>query len=106
MLPNAAEWQGPLVVTTTKAADLDFIYARRQHFGPVRVIAPAGIPGRITQKWSPVDYCIDAKAADRMAAWLAEASSSGDDKRAAPGSTRPSASSRGSRSPRTSPAAA
>ncbi|MEE1769293.1 type IV secretory system conjugative DNA transfer family protein [Streptomyces sp. JV185] len=84
VLPNAAEWQGPLVVTTTKAADLDIIYARRRRFGPVWVIAPAGIPGRTTQKWSPVDYCTDAKAADRMAAWMAEASSSGDDKRAAP----------------------
>ncbi|MEU2132344.1 type IV secretory system conjugative DNA transfer family protein [Streptomyces sp. NPDC018352] len=84
VLPNAAEWQGPLVVTTTKAADLDIIYARRRRLGPVWVIAPAGIPGRTTQKWSPVDYCTDAKAADRMAAWMAEASSSGDDKRAAP----------------------
>ncbi|MYQ77809.1 MULTISPECIES: type IV secretory system conjugative DNA transfer family protein [unclassified Streptomyces] len=84
VLPNAAEWQGPLVVTTTKAADLDVIYARRRRLGPVWVIAPAGIPGRATQKWSPVDYCTDAKAADRMASWMAEASSSGDDKRAAP----------------------
>lgn len=84
VLPNAAEWQGPLVVTTTKAADLDIIYARRRAFGPVWVIAPAGIPGRATQKWSPVDYCTDAKAADRMASWMAEASASGDSKRAAP----------------------
>jgi len=84
VLPNAAEWTGPLVVTTTKAADLDVIYARRRALGPVWVIAPAGIPGRTTQRWSPVDYCTDAKAADRMAAWMAEASSSGDDKRAAP----------------------
>ncbi|MFI9206470.1 type IV secretory system conjugative DNA transfer family protein [Streptomyces sp. NPDC053048] len=84
VLPNAAEWQGPLVVTTTKAADLDIIYARRRALGPVWVIAPAGIPGRPTQKWSPVDYCTDAKAADRMAAWMAEAASSSDDKRAAP----------------------
>ncbi|WP_239079523.1 type IV secretory system conjugative DNA transfer family protein [Streptomyces sp. SID7909] len=84
VLPNAAEWQGPLVVTTTKAADLDIIYARPRRLGPVWVIAPAGIPGRATQKWSPVDYCTDAKAADRMASWMAEASSSGDDKRAAP----------------------
>ncbi|MFF4168049.1 type IV secretory system conjugative DNA transfer family protein [Streptomyces sp. NPDC001741] len=84
VLPNAAEWQGPLVVTTTKAADLDIIYARRRAFGPVWVIAPAGIPGRPTQKWSPVDYCADAKAADRMASWMAEASASGDSKRAAP----------------------
>lgn len=84
VLPNAAEWEGPLVVTTTKAADLDIIYARRRWFGPVWVIAPAGIPGRVGDHWSPVEYCTDAKAADRMASWLAEASSSGDDKRAAP----------------------
>ncbi|MFJ2566585.1 type IV secretory system conjugative DNA transfer family protein [Streptomyces sp. NPDC087568] len=84
VLPNAAEWQGPLVVTTTKAADLDIIYARRRALGPVWVIAPAGIPGRDTDKWSPVEYCTDAKAADRMAAWMAEASASSDDKRAAP----------------------
>ncbi|ARE79522.1 type VI secretion protein (plasmid) [Streptomyces sp. Sge12] len=84
VLPNAAEWQGPLVVTTTKAADLDIIYARRRWIGPVWVIAPAGIPGRASDHWSPVEYCTDAKAADRMASWLAEASSSGDDKRAAP----------------------
>ncbi|WSK73880.1 type IV secretory system conjugative DNA transfer family protein (plasmid) [Streptomyces sp. NBC_01276] len=84
VLPNAAEWQGPLVVTTTKAADLDVIYARRRAFGPVWVIAPAGIPGRATDHWSPVDYCTDAKAADRMASWMAEASASGDDQRAAP----------------------
>ncbi|MER5182640.1 type IV secretory system conjugative DNA transfer family protein [Streptomyces sp. NPDC002896] len=84
VLPNAAEWQGPLVVTTTKAADLDVIYSRRRALGPVWVIAPAGIPGRETNKWSPVEYCTDAKAADRMAAWMAEASASSDDKRAAP----------------------
>ncbi len=77
VLPNAAEWQGPLVVTTTKAADLDIIYARRRTFGPVWVIAPTGIPSRTTNKWSPVDYCTDAKAADRMVAWMAEASTSG-----------------------------
>ncbi|AGJ59540.1 hypothetical protein F750_7116 (plasmid) [Streptomyces sp. PAMC 26508] len=84
VLPNAAEWQGPLVVTTTKAADLDVIHARRRCLGPVWVIAPAGIPGRPTHRWSPVDYCTDAKAADRMASWMAEASASGDSKRAAP----------------------
>ncbi|MCX5409851.1 type IV secretory system conjugative DNA transfer family protein [Streptomyces sp. NBC_00335] len=102
VLPNAAEWQGPLVVTTTKAADLDVIYNRRGAIGvptedwsdpglaagsarpPIWVIAPAGIPGRDSDRWSPVAYCTDAKAADRMASWLAEASASGGDKRAAP----------------------
>jgi type IV secretion system protein VirD4 len=83
VLPNAAEWQGPCVVTTVKAADLDVIYERRRALGPVWVIAPAGLPGRQTHRWSPVDYCADAKAADRMAAWQAEATASGD-KRSAP----------------------
>ncbi|MGY0059361.1 type IV secretory system conjugative DNA transfer family protein [Streptomyces sp. LZ34] len=83
VLGNAAEWQGPVLVTTTKAADLDVIYARRRNLGPVWVIAPAGIPGRPTHRWSPVDYCTDAKAADRMAAWMAEASASSADKRSA-----------------------
>jgi type IV secretion system protein VirD4 len=80
LLPNAAEWCGPLVVTTTKAADLDIIYKRRRALGPVWIIAPAGIPNRKVHRWSPVDYCTDAKAADRMAAWMAEASA-GDSKR-------------------------
>nr|WP_225845172.1 type IV secretory system conjugative DNA transfer family protein [Streptomyces sp. HPF1205] len=84
LLPNGAEWQGPLVITTTKAADLDVIYERRRALGPVWLIAPAGVTGRSTHRWSPVDYCTDARAADRMAAWMAEASASGDDKRAAP----------------------
>lgn len=84
VLPAAAEWQGPAVITTAKASDLDAIYARRRHLGPVWIIAPAGIPGRRTHRWSNVDYCTDAKAADRMAAWMAEASSSSGDKRAAP----------------------
>ncbi|MER6256262.1 type IV secretory system conjugative DNA transfer family protein [Streptomyces sp. NPDC001584] len=84
VLGNAAEWMGPLVVTTTKAADLDEIYASRTSIGPVYVIAPAGLPGRKTAKWSPIDYSKDPKSADRMAEWLANASTSGHDKRAAP----------------------
>ncbi|MFD3890440.1 type IV secretory system conjugative DNA transfer family protein [Streptomyces microflavus] len=84
VLGNAAEWQGPLVLTTVKAADLDAVYESRLHLGPVYVIAPAGIPGRKTARWSPVDYAKDPKSADRMAEWLANASTSGHDKRAAP----------------------
>ncbi|MFE4264528.1 type IV secretory system conjugative DNA transfer family protein [Streptomyces sp. NPDC056883] len=84
VLGNAAEWRGPLVVTTVKAADLDVIYESRRHLGPVYVVAPAGIPGRKTARWSPVDYAKDPKSADRMAEWLANASTSGHDKRAAP----------------------
>jgi type IV secretion system protein VirD4 len=84
VLGNAAEWRGPLVVTTVKAADLDVIYESRRHLGPVYVIAPAGLPGRKTARWSPVDYAKDPRSADRMAEWLANASTSGQDRRAAP----------------------
>jgi type IV secretory pathway TraG/TraD family ATPase VirD4 len=84
VLGNAAEWQGPLVLTTVKAADLDAIYESRRHLGPVYIVAPAGLPGRKTARWSPVDYAKDPKSADRMAEWLANASTSGNDKRAAP----------------------
>ncbi|WP_198520706.1 type IV secretory system conjugative DNA transfer family protein [Kitasatospora sp. CB02891] len=83
-LPVAAEWQGPLVATTVKASDFDAIYARRAELGPVWVLAPAGLPDRETACWSPVDYCVDAKAADRMAGWLADAAATAGDPKAAP----------------------
>ncbi|MGA5820001.1 type IV secretory system conjugative DNA transfer family protein [Kitasatospora sp. NPDC094028] len=77
LLPNALEWAGALVITTTKASDLDLIYARRAADGkPVHVVAPGGIPGRETAHWSPVDYCKTEEDADRMAKWLAEAAAS------------------------------
>ncbi|MFX4293627.1 type IV secretory system conjugative DNA transfer family protein [Streptomyces bohaiensis] len=83
LIPNAVEWAGPAVITTAKPADLDRIYARRRMLGPVYVIAPAGIPGRTTHRWSPVDYCTDPKAASRMAKWMADAAASAGDPRAA-----------------------
>ncbi len=83
--PNALEWPGPVVVTVTKAADLDVIYKARAHGGrPVWVIAPNGIPGRTTHHWSPVAYCTTPEAADKMAEWLADAAVTGDDSRSAP----------------------
>ncbi|MFE7587772.1 type IV secretory system conjugative DNA transfer family protein [Kitasatospora sp. NPDC057512] len=84
VLPIAAEWYGPCVMTTVKAADLDVVYARRAALGPVHVVAPAGLPDRPTARWSPVDYCADAKAADRMAGWLADAASTAGDPRSGP----------------------
>lgn len=86
LAPNAAEWQGPAVVTTTKAADLQEIYAARSHVGPVWVIAPAGIPAGPwkTAHWSPVDYSTDEEAAERMAEWMADASQKTYDPRAEP----------------------
>jgi len=84
LLPIAAEWQGPVVMTTIKASDFDAVYPLRLALGPVWVIAPAGLPDRETACWSPVDYCVDAKAADRMAGWLADAAVTAGDQRSAP----------------------
>lgn len=82
LLPNALEWAGPLVITTVKASDLDMIYARRAALGPVYVVAPKGIPGRTTARWSPVEYCQTEEDADEMAKWLTEASSNSSDPKA------------------------
>lgn len=82
LLPNALEWAGPLVITTVKASDLDMIYARRAALGPVHVVAPKGIPGRVTSQWSPVEYCKTEEDADEMAKWLTEASANSNDPKA------------------------
>ncbi|MFE2911402.1 type IV secretory system conjugative DNA transfer family protein [Kitasatospora indigofera] len=84
--PNAAEWRGPAVMTTTKAADLEEVYAARSQLGPVWVIAPAGLKDGpwIPAHWSPVDYATDEEAAERMAEWMADASQKTQDARAEP----------------------
>lgn len=84
LLGNAAEWQGPAVITTTKASDLRAIYASRRALGPVWVIAPAGLPGVKTHRWSPVDYARDPESAERMAEWMADAAQKTYDPRAEP----------------------
>ena len=82
IVPNVVEWAGPAVMSTVKASDLDPIQAAKPR--DFFVIAPAGLPaGRVGHRWSPVDYCVDAKAADRMATWFAESASAFDDPRAA-----------------------
>lgn len=82
LLPNALEWAGPLVITTAKASDLDKIYTKRTAEGPVHVVAPMGLPGRATSRWSPVEYCSTEEDADKMAEWLVEASANADDPKA------------------------
>ncbi|GHH54917.1 type IV secretory system conjugative DNA transfer family protein [Streptomyces candidus] len=85
LLGNVAEWQGPVVCTTTKAADLEAIYNSRKHLGPVHVIAPAGLPnGRTSAHWSAVDYSHDADSAELMAEWMADAAQKHYDPRAEP----------------------
>ncbi|RPK32395.1 Type IV secretory system Conjugative DNA transfer [Streptomyces sp. ADI92-24] len=85
LLGNVAEWQGPVVCTTTKAADLEAIYNSRSLLGPVHVIAPAGLPGgRASAHWSAVDYAHDADTAELMAEWMADAAQKHYDPRAEP----------------------
>jgi len=87
--PNALEWAGPVVVTTTKPQDVDVLLAARAAVGSVYVIAPGGCPGVVTTGWSPVDYvtaggAIDPEAADRMAEWLVETSGMNADPKSRP----------------------
>ncbi|MFG2162821.1 type IV secretory system conjugative DNA transfer family protein [Streptomyces olivaceus] len=85
LMGNAAEWQGPCVVTTTKSADLEAIYNSRREIGPVWIIAPAGLPNdRETAHWSPVDYAKDDESAERMAEWMADAAQKHYDPRSEP----------------------
>ena len=74
IVPNVLEWDGPVVMTTTKPQDVNLVLARRRALGPVWVVAPAGCPGIDTACWSPVAYATDGESADRMAEWLCEAS--------------------------------
>jgi type IV secretion system protein VirD4 len=82
--PNVAEWAGPVVMSTTKVADVALVHACRSRMGPVWVVAPAGAPGYHTAGWSPVAYAVDAEAADRMAEWLVEASGLATDPKSKP----------------------
>jgi type IV secretory pathway TraG/TraD family ATPase VirD4 len=82
--PNVAEWDGPVLLTTTKIPDLALIHARRAAVGPVWVLAPGGAPGYQTAGWSPVDYATCPDAADRVADWLVEASGLGVDPKSRP----------------------
>lgn len=81
VIPMAIDWVGPCLMTTVKGADVDPIRAAKpENFF---ILAPAGLAdGYPCHYWSPVDYCTDAKAADRMATWFAEAASIADDERA------------------------
>ena len=64
-MPNVLEWDGPVVMTTTKPQDVNLVLARRRALGPVWVVAPAGCRGIDTSCWLPVAYATDGESADR-----------------------------------------
>ncbi|GAA2627675.1 hypothetical protein GCM10010411_76060 [Actinomadura fulvescens] len=90
VVPNALEWDGPAVITTTKAPDIEYMLSRRREIaaaGHVYIVAPTGASGFKTACWSPVSYATDEIAANRMARWLCEAAAL-EDPRAKPWVTK------------------
>lgn len=72
VVPNVLDWQGPAIVTSTKAELVDLTSAHRSRSGPVYVYDPTGdSPGRRpSTTWSPLAGCGTLDASWRAAAWL------------------------------------
>jgi type IV secretion system protein VirD4 len=96
IVPNALDWDGPLVLTTAKAHDLEPICTARARRGPVWIIAPGGLgtpgtpgtaaagTGHTLTGWSPVAAAHDPEAADRIAEWMVDSSGMAGDPKARP----------------------
>lgn len=84
IVPNVADWDGPVVLTTAKPQDLEPITRARAARGPVWVIAPGGAPGHDPTGWSPIASASDEDSADRVAEWMVEASGMTGDPKARP----------------------
>lgn len=84
IVPNVTDWDGPVVFTTAKAADLEPVCAGRAAKGPVWVIAPSGAPGHQLSGWSPVAAATEPDSADRIAEWMVESSGMTADPKARP----------------------
>jgi len=84
VIPNVADWDGPVVLTTAKPQDLGPIARARATSGPFWVIAPAGAPGHPVTGWSPITAAVDEETADRVAEWMVEASGMTNDPKARP----------------------
>jgi type IV secretory pathway TraG/TraD family ATPase VirD4 len=84
IVPNAIDWDGPVVVTTSKSQDLAPVIRARAERGPVWIIAPGGAPGYECVGWSPLPAATSEEAADRLAEWMVESSGMTDDPKARP----------------------
>lgn len=84
IVPNALDWDGPVVLTTAKPQDLEPICSARATRGPVWVVAPGGAPGHSTVGWSPLHSVHDDETADRMAEWMVDSSGMTSDPKARP----------------------
>lgn len=84
IVPNVLDWDGPVVLTTAKAQDLEPICNARAAKGPAWVIAPGGATGHPPAGWSPIEGIGDAETADRVAEWMVESSGMTADAKARP----------------------
>jgi type IV secretory pathway TraG/TraD family ATPase VirD4 len=84
IVPNVLDWDGPVVLTTAKAQDLEPMCTARAASGPVWVIAPGGAPGHELVGWSPIGAAHGPESADRVAEWMVESSGMTDDPKARP----------------------
>jgi len=80
VVANGFAWQGPLVVTSTKAELVKILASHRQRIGPVWIYDPTAdirdeYPG-VT--WSPLSGCQDINYALRMGEWLASGMADGE----------------------------
>jgi type IV secretory pathway TraG/TraD family ATPase VirD4 len=84
IVPNVLDWDGPVVLTTSKPQDLEPLCTARRQRGPVWIVAPGGAPGHECCGWSPIDGATDPESADRLAEWLVDSSGMAADPKSRP----------------------
>lgn len=72
IIPNLFEWDGPAIVTSTKAELVEVTGAYRQSVGPVYVYDPTGEISDMYQSvtWSPIGGCHELDYAWQVSSWL------------------------------------
>lgn len=76
-IPAILEWRGPVVATSVKTDLLRNTFAARRDDGNVWVFDPTSSTPLVGSQWSPLEFCRDWHSAQRTAAWLAGATTSG-----------------------------
>ncbi|MHB8507136.1 MAG: type IV secretory system conjugative DNA transfer family protein [Candidatus Dormibacteria bacterium] len=84
-VPAALDWEGPLVMTSTKRDLVDVTAGHRQGKGPVFIYDPTASTGLPSSTWSPLAGCERRQVAVRRAAAMASALARGSEKGAAGG---------------------
>jgi type IV secretion system protein VirD4 len=73
-IPALLEWRGPVIATSVKDDLCSATYRWRSRLAEAWVFDPTGSSGAAdTGRWSPLGACLDWSGAQRMAAWLVDA---------------------------------